>query len=89
MLAEYQWWHGALLFLVVILEIVANIFLKLSNGFKRLWIGILSLITVLGVFSALAIAVKGIELSIAYALCVRLLVWWPLLLPAGYYLIND
>ncbi|HGJ5884375.1 multidrug/spermidine efflux SMR transporter subunit MdtI [Arsenophonus sp.] len=68
MLAEYQWWHGSFLFLAVILEIVANIFLKLSNGFKRLWIGVLSLIAVLGAFSALAVAVKGIELSIAYAL---------------------
>ncbi|RXK32738.1 multidrug transporter [Arsenophonus endosymbiont of Bemisia tabaci Asia II 3] len=68
MLAEYQWWHGAFLFLAVILEKVANIFLKLSNGFKRLWIGGLSLIAVLGAFSALAVAVKGIELSIAYAL---------------------
>ncbi|MFS1563594.1 MAG: multidrug/spermidine efflux SMR transporter subunit MdtI [Candidatus Arsenophonus phytopathogenicus] len=68
MLAEYQWWHGAFLFLAVILEIAANIFLKLSNGFKRLWIGVLSLIAVLGAFSALAVAVKGIELSIAYAL---------------------
>lgn len=58
MLAEYQWWHGAFLFLAVILEIVANIFLKLSNGFKRLWIGVLSLIAVLGAFSALAVAVK-------------------------------
>lgn len=52
MLAEYQWWHGAFLFLAVILEIVANIFLKFSNGFKRLWIGVLSLIAVLGAFSA-------------------------------------
>ncbi|CAA2931230.1 Spermidine export protein MdtI [Arsenophonus endosymbiont of Bemisia tabaci Q2] len=47
---------------------MANIFLKLSNGFKRLWIGVLSLIAVLGAFSTLAVAVKGIELSIAYAL---------------------
>lgn len=68
MLAEYQWWNGAFLFLAVVLEIVANIFLKFSNGFKRLWIGVLSLIAVLGAFSALAVAVKGIELSIAYAL---------------------
>ncbi|MGP1929339.1 MAG: multidrug/spermidine efflux SMR transporter subunit MdtI, partial [Arsenophonus sp. ER-BJ3-MAG3] len=68
MLAEYQWWHTTFLFLAVILEIVANIFLKLSNGFKRLWIGMLSLIAVLSAFSALTIAVNGIELSTAYAL---------------------
>ncbi|MGP1931277.1 MAG: multidrug/spermidine efflux SMR transporter subunit MdtI [Arsenophonus sp. ET-YP4-MAG3] len=68
MLQEYQWWHSTFLFLAVILEILANIFLKLSNGFKQLWIGMLSLIIVLGAFSALTIAINGIELSVAYAL---------------------
>ncbi|MGP1939078.1 MAG: multidrug/spermidine efflux SMR transporter subunit MdtI [Arsenophonus sp. ET-DL9-MAG3] len=68
MLQEHQWWHSTFLFLAVILEVLANIFLKLSNGFKRLWIGVLSLVIVLGAFSALAIAINGIELSVAYAL---------------------
>lgn len=65
---QFEWWHGAFLVLAVILEILANIFLKMSNGFKRYWLGILSLVAVLGAFSALAQAVKGIELSVAYAL---------------------
>ncbi|MFP3036725.1 MAG: multidrug/spermidine efflux SMR transporter subunit MdtI [Arsenophonus sp. ER-LPS3-MAG3] len=87
MLAEYQWWHTTFLFLAVILEIVANIFLKLSNGFKRLWIGMLSLIAVLSAFSALTIAVNGIELSTAYAL------WGALgviaTVTAGWFLFNQ
>lgn len=28
MLAQFEWWHGAFLILAVVLEIVANIFLK-------------------------------------------------------------
>lgn len=65
MLAQFEWWHGAFLILAVVLEIVANIFF---NGFSRMGLGILSLVCVLGAFSALAMAVKGIELSVAYAL---------------------
>ncbi|TCV94333.1 multidrug/spermidine efflux SMR transporter subunit MdtI [Biostraticola tofi] len=54
--------------LAIVLEIIANIFLKLSDGFKKLTMGMLSLVAVLGAFSALAQAVKGMDLSIAYAL---------------------
>ncbi len=68
MLSQFEWWHGAYLILAVVLEIFANILLKMSNGFKRVWIGLLSLVAVLGAFSALAQSVKGIELSVAYAL---------------------
>ncbi|MEG0869382.1 MAG: multidrug/spermidine efflux SMR transporter subunit MdtI, partial [Hafnia sp.] len=39
-----------------------------SDGFRRIWMGLLSLAAVLGAFSSLAQAVKGIELSVAYAL---------------------
>lgn len=68
MLSTFEWWHGAFLLLAVVLEILANILLKMSNGFKHLWLGILSLLAVLGAFSCLALAVRGIELSVAYAL---------------------
>ncbi|MBV6695474.1 multidrug transporter subunit MdtI, partial [Serratia quinivorans] len=40
MLAQFEWWHGAFLLLAVVLEIVANIFLKMSNGFSRWGLGI-------------------------------------------------
>lgn len=59
--------HPAWLALAIVLEIAANIFLKYSNGFKKPLIGALSLASVLLAFSALAQAVKGIELSVAYA----------------------
>ncbi|WP_433911897.1 multidrug/spermidine efflux SMR transporter subunit MdtI [Raoultella ornithinolytica] len=65
---QFEWIHGAWLALAIVLEIVANVFLKLSDGFRRKVYGILSLLAVLGAFSALSQAVKGIDLSVAYAL---------------------
>ena len=65
---QLEFYHVAFLGLAIVLEIVANILLKLSNGFKRYWLGILSLLSVLGAFSALDQAVKGMDISIAYAL---------------------
>ena len=65
---QLEWFHIAWLALAVVLEILANIFLKWSDGFRRIWMGLLSLAAVLGAFSSLAQAVKGLELSVAYAL---------------------
>lgn len=65
---QLELYHIGFLALAIVLEIVANIFLKMSNGFSRVWLGLLSLVSVLGAFSALAQAVKGIDLSVAYAL---------------------
>lgn len=59
--------HAVWLALAILLEIAANIFLKYSDGFKKRSFGLLSLCCVLLAFSALAQAVKGIDLSIAYA----------------------
>ncbi len=42
--------------------------LKLSDGFRRKAYGCGSLLAVLAAFSALSQAVKGIDLSVAYAL---------------------
>lgn len=64
----FEWIHAAWLAGAIVLEIVANIFLKLSNGFRHKLYGILSLVAVLAAFSALSQAVKGIDLSVAYAL---------------------
>ncbi|HBV40208.1 MAG TPA: multidrug/spermidine transporter subunit MdtI [Erwinia sp.] len=60
--------HIAWLALAVVLEIVANVFLKYSNGFRRPLYGLSSIVAVLAAFTALAQAVKGIDLSVAYAL---------------------
>ncbi|WON78382.1 multidrug/spermidine efflux SMR transporter subunit MdtI [Serratia sp. UGAL515B_01] len=65
---QFELYHIGFLALAIVLEIVANIFLKMSNGFSRVWLGLLSLLSVLAAFSALAQAVKGIDLSVAYAL---------------------
>ena len=65
---SFEWIHALWLLLAIVLEIVANILLKHSDGFRRFVYGVLSLCAVLAAFSALAQAVKGIELSVAYAL---------------------
>ncbi|HEY1846056.1 MAG TPA: multidrug/spermidine efflux SMR transporter subunit MdtI [Buttiauxella sp.] len=65
---SFEWVHAAWLLVAIVLEIAANIFLKHSDGFRRMGYGVLSLLAVLAAFSALAQAVKGIELSVAYAL---------------------
>lgn len=65
---QFEWIHAAWLALAIVLEIVANIFLKYSDGFRRKLQGLLSIAAVLGAFSALSQAVKGIDLSVAYAL---------------------
>jgi spermidine export protein MdtI len=65
---QFEWVHGAWLAAAIILEIVANIFLKFSSGFRHKLYGIGSLVAVLAAFAALSQAVKGIDLSVAYAL---------------------
>ena len=65
---QFEWVHGVWLAGSIVLEIVANIFLKFSDGFRRKGYGILSLVAVLAAFSALSQAVKGIDLSVAYAI---------------------
>lgn len=64
---QFEWVHGAWLASAIVLEIAANIFLKFSDGFRRKSYGFLSLVAVLAAFSALSQAVKGIDLSVAYA----------------------
>ncbi|WP_052282525.1 multidrug/spermidine efflux SMR transporter subunit MdtI [Kluyvera genomosp. 1] len=65
---QFEWVHGAWLAGSIVLEIVANIFLKFSDGFRNKLYGVLSLVAVLAAFSALSQAVKGIDLSVAYAI---------------------
>lgn len=63
-----EWQHSLWLLFAVVLEIIANILLKLSNGFRNKVYGVLSLVGVLAAFSALSKAVEGIDLAVAYAL---------------------
>ncbi|MEG7441539.1 multidrug/spermidine efflux SMR transporter subunit MdtI [Enterobacter hormaechei] len=65
---QFEWIHAAWLAFAIVLEIIANVFLKFSDGFRRKAYCLLSIAAVLGAFSALPQAVKGIDLSVAYAL---------------------
>ena len=68
MLEHFSWIHGLWLFGAIALEILANVLLKMSNGFKRVSLGAAAIACVLGAFTCLSFAVKGIPLSVAYAL---------------------
>lgn len=52
-MAQFEWVHAAWLALAIVLEIVANVFLKFSDGFRRKIFGLLSLAAVLAAFSGL------------------------------------
>ena len=65
---QFEWLHAAWLAIAIVLEIISNVFLKFSDGFRSKVYGILSLAPVLGAFIALSQAVEGIDLSVAYAL---------------------
>ncbi|HAS1713508.1 TPA: multidrug transporter subunit MdtI, partial [Enterobacter hormaechei] len=51
---QFEWIHAAWLAFAIVLEIIANVFLKFSDGFRRKAYGLLSIAAVLGAFSALS-----------------------------------
>lgn len=51
-----------------LLDIIANILLAKSNGFKRKTLGVTALFCVAVAFGFLSIAVKDLDLAVAYAL---------------------
>ncbi|KDO00221.1 MULTISPECIES: multidrug/spermidine efflux SMR transporter subunit MdtI [Pseudomonas] len=63
-----NWIPFAWLGLAIVLEVIANLLLKYSDGFKKRGLGIASILCVLAAFTALAQAVRDIELSLAYAI---------------------
>ncbi|MCD2513385.1 multidrug/spermidine efflux SMR transporter subunit MdtI [Comamonas endophytica] len=63
-----QFIHYAFMGLAVLLEVAANVFIKCSAGWRRKVWGVLGIGCVLASFTALSQAVKGIDLSVAYAL---------------------
>lgn len=67
-MTELQWFHGLYLVLAIVLEVIANLFIKYSDGFRKRILGILGIVCILAAFSSLAQAVKGIDLSVAYAI---------------------
>lgn len=63
MLIPFAW-----LGLAIVLEVLANLLLKYSDGFRRKGLGLASILCVLAAFTALAQAVKDIDLSLAYVI---------------------
>lgn len=57
----------AWLALAVGLEVVGTSLLKLSDGLKRRLVGAVGMACVVGAFAALAQAIRGMDLSVAYA----------------------
>lgn len=57
----------AWLMLAVLLEVSGTYLLKLSDGMKRWLTGGVGILLVVGAFAALAQAIKGMDLSVAYA----------------------
>lgn len=60
--------HYAFMGAAILLEVAANMLIKVSNGFSNRRAGALGICCILASFTALSQAVKGIDLSIAYAL---------------------
>ena len=66
-----------------LLDILANLALTLSEGFKKKAWGVLSIILIMGAFALLALAVQGIPLFVAYTVWgvlsisgTALATWW-------------
>jgi len=57
----------AWLALAVVLEVTGSCLLKLSDGMSRRLVGLLGIVLVIGAFAALAQAIRGMDLSVAYA----------------------
>ncbi|MGE4451230.1 multidrug/spermidine efflux SMR transporter subunit MdtI [Castellaniella sp.] len=60
--------HYAFMAAAIVLEVAANVFVKYSDGFRRRMVGALGIVCILASFTALSQAIKGIDLSVAYAL---------------------
>lgn len=60
--------HIAWMIAAIGLEVAANIFIKLSEGFRRLIAGFAGIGCILLSVAALSQAIRGIDLSVAYAL---------------------
>lgn len=56
------------LVVAVVLDVIANVALKFSEGFRRKGFGILALLFIMLAFACLAQALQDIDLSVAYAL---------------------
>ena len=58
--------HFAFLLSSVVLDVLANLALALSNGFKKKAWGVAAIVLIMAAFALLAIAVQGMPLFVAY-----------------------
>lgn len=65
--ASAQAFALAWLGLAVALEVIGTSLLKISDGLQRRLVGGLGVLCVVGAFGALAQAIRGMDLSVAYA----------------------
>lgn len=75
--------HLAFLLSSVILDILANLALAVSNGFKKKTWGVAAIVLIMAAFAFLALAVQGMPLFIAYTVWgvlsivgTALATWW-------------
>ena len=68
MLSTFAPIHLFYLAIAIIFEVAANYLLKLSHGFSRKIPAVAAIVFVLAAFTALSIAIEGIQLSIAYSI---------------------
>lgn len=60
-------WSMLLVLLSAVLDVLANLLLARSEGFRRRWLGVLSLLMVGAAFGLLSLAVREMDLAVAYA----------------------
>lgn len=67
MLAHVGWVHLAFLAAAIALEVLSEVLIKLSDGFRRRWLGFGGLVLIVAAFACLGRAVEAIPLAVAYA----------------------
>lgn len=68
MLPTFEPIHLLYLSIAIVLEVAANLLMKLSHGLERKLYGAAAIICVLAAFTALSFAIAGIQLSVAYSI---------------------
>ena len=58
-----------MLSIYILLEVFGTVYMKLSDGFNKLWPSIFIFVIYAAFFVALTFAIKKIEISVAYAVC--------------------
>lgn len=68
MLPDFAPIHALYLAIAIALEIVANVLMKFSEGFRRKLPAVIAIVCALAAFTALSYAIQGIQLSVAYGI---------------------